>query len=80
MLFKQGTVIPQRNDEEGTEWIFCHDISGKCSGLNPKTKVLEKLPKKIKIHGKEVKGWIVKIVQEKGEGHLNLDLSKQSDE
>ena len=72
--------MPQENKDEGTEWIFCRDISGKCSGLNPKTKVLEKHHKKIKVHGKEVKGWIVKIVQEKSEGHLNLDISKQSDE
>ena len=72
--------MPQKNIDEGTEWIFCRDISGRCSGLNPASKVLEKHHKTIKIHGKEIKGWIVKIVQEKGEGHLNLDLSRQSDE
>ena len=72
--------MPQQNKDEGTEWIFCRDISGKCSGLNPKTKVLEKHPKSIAMHGQEVKGWMVKVVQEKGEGHLNLDLSKTSDE
>ncbi len=72
--------MPQENKDERCEWIFCRDISGKCSGLNSKTKVLEKHHKKIKVHGKDVKGWIVKIIQEKGEGHLNLDLSKQSDE
>ena len=72
--------MTQQNIEEGTEWIFCKDIKGKCSGLNPKSKVLEKIPKTIIVHGKEIKGWNVKIVQEKGEGHLNLDLSRYSDE
>ncbi len=72
--------MTQENKDEGTEWIFCRDISGKCSGINPNSKVLEKHHKKIIVHGKEVKGWIVKIVQEKGEGHLNFDFSKQSDE
>jgi len=72
--------MPQRNTNDGTEWIFCRDISGKCSGLSPLTKVIEKNPKIIKVHGQEVKGWMVKIVQEKGEGHLNLDLSQTSDE
>ncbi len=41
--------MPQENKDERTEWIFCRDISGKCSGLNPKTKVLEKHHKKIKV-------------------------------
>ena len=72
--------MSQNNINEGTEWIFCKDIKGKCSGLNPKSKVLEKTPKTIIVHGKEIKGWMVKIVQEKGEGHLNLDLSMHSDE
>ena len=72
--------MTQKNIDEGTEWIFCKDIKGKCSGLNPKSKVLKKIPKTIIVHGKEIKGWMVKIVQEKGEGHLNLDLSMHSDE
>ena len=72
--------MSQNNINEGTEWIFCKDIKGKCSGLNPKSKVLEKNPKTIIVHGKEIKGWMVKIVHEKGEGHLNLDLSRHSDE
>lgn len=72
--------MAQKNSDEGTEWIFCRDISGNCSGLTSETKVLEKIPKTIKIHGKEIKGWNVKIVQEKSEGHLNLDISRQSDE
>ena len=72
--------MKQENKDEGTEWIFCRDISGKCSGINPHSKVLEKHHKIIIVHGKEVKGWMVKIVQEKGEGHINLDFSKQSDE
>ena len=72
--------MSQKNIDEGTEWIFCKDIKGKCSGLNPKSKVLKKIPKTIIVHGKEIKGWMVKIVQEKGEGHLNLDLSRHSDE
>ncbi len=73
-------TMTQKNIEEGTEWIFCKDIKGKCSGLNPSSKVLKKIPKTIKVHGKEIKGWMIQIVQEKGEGHLNLDLSKHSDE
>ncbi len=72
--------MAQKNIDEGTEWIFCKDIRGKCSGLNPKSKVLKKIPKTIKVHGKMVKGWAIKIVQEKGEGHLNLDFSKLSEE
>lgn len=70
----------QQNSEEGTEWIFCTGIKGKCAGVNPNSTILEKVPKTIKVHGKEVSGWMVKIVQEKSEGHLNLDLSKRSDE
>ena len=66
--------------DEGTEWIFCKGIKGKCSGLNPDSKVIEKIPKTIKVHGKEIQGWMVKIVQEQAEGHLNLDLNKLSDE
>ena len=70
----------QKNIEEGTEWIFCKGIKGKCSGLSPNSAVLEKYPKTIKVHGKKIKGWMVRIVQEKTEGHLNFDLSKRSDE
>ena len=70
----------QKNTDTDTEWIFCQAIRGKCSGLNPNTKVLEKIPKTIKIHGKEVKGWMVKIVQEKSEGHVNISSSSYSDE
>lgn len=66
--------------QEKTEWIFCKDIKGKLSGLNPKSKVLKKTPKTITIHGKEVKGWNVLIVQEESEGHLNLDYCMLSDE
>ena len=40
--------MSQNNINEGTEWIFCKDIKGKCSGLNPKSKVLEKTPKRLK--------------------------------
>jgi len=72
--------MTQKNDEKGTEWIFCRDIKGKCSGLNPKTKVLEKVPKTITVNGKTVQGWQVRIVSEKGEGHINLNLSNFSDE
>lgn len=72
--------MSKNNVDEGSEWIFCKDIEGKCSGINPKTKVLDKIPKKIIVHGEEIKGWMVKIVQEESEGHLNLDLSKRSDE
>ena len=60
--------------------IFCKDIKGKCSGLNPKTKVLDKIPKKIVVHGEEINGWMVKILQEESEGHLSLDIKKRSDE
>ncbi len=72
--------MSQKNTDIGTEWIFCRDINGKFSGLSPNAQVLEKIPKKIKIHGKEVKGWVVKIVQEKSEGHINLNLSNLSNE
>ena len=72
--------MPQRNAEKGTEWLFCRNIKGKCSGLNPKSQVLEKIPRTIKIHGKTVHGWEVKIVSEKSEGHINLNMTSSSDE
>ena len=72
--------MEKKNLDEGTEWIFCTDLNGKCSGVNPNSTVIEKIPKTINVHNKEVKGWLVKIVQEKGEGHLNLDFSIRSDE
>jgi hypothetical protein len=72
--------MPKKKTEEKTEWIFCKDIKGELSGLNPNSKVLEKSPKTIIVHGKEVKGWNVLIVQEESEGHLNLDYCKLSDE
>jgi len=72
--------MTQKNDDYQTEWIFCRSIRGKCSGLNPKTRVLEKVNKTIKVNGKEVNGWMVKIVQEKSEGHLNLNMIDSSDE
>ena len=73
-------TMTQKNIEEGTEWIFCKDIKGKLSGLNPTSKVIEKIPKTIIVHGEEIKGWIVKIIQEESEGHLNLDLCIHSEE
>ncbi|MBN1292624.1 MAG: hypothetical protein JXB48_12360 [Candidatus Latescibacteria bacterium] len=72
--------MSQKNADIGTEWIFCRDIKGKCSGLNPKTKVLEKKPKTISIHGEKVKGWMVKIVQEQSEGHISLNFCDISNE
>ncbi len=72
--------MPQKNVEPGTEWIFCRAVEGKCPGLNPNSQVLEKIPKTIKVNGKEVRGWMVKIVQEKSEGHINLNLSNLSNE
>lgn len=59
--------------EVGTEWIFCRDIDGRCSGLNPKTQVLEKKQKTITVQGKQIQGWMVKIVQEQGEGHVKVN-------
>ena len=70
----------KNNVDEGSEWIFCKDIKGKCSGINPKTKVLDKIPKTIIVRGEEIKGWMVKIVQEESEGHLNLDFCIHSEE
>jgi len=72
--------MSQKNSDKGTEWIFCRNINGECSGLNPKTKVLEKIPKTIRVHGKTVHGWQVKIVSEKSEGHIDLSMSGPSDE
>ena len=72
--------MSQKNADAGTEWIFCRDIEGKCSGLNPKTKVLEKKPKTITIHGKKVNGWVVKIEQEQAEGHVKSNYADLSDE
>ncbi|MBT4485084.1 MAG: hypothetical protein HOC71_15575 [Candidatus Latescibacteria bacterium] len=72
--------MAKTKSEKNTEWIFCRNIKGKCSGINPKTKILEKIPKTIKVHGKEVPGWKVKIEQDKSEGHVNLTLSSYSDE
>ena len=70
----------QQNRDEGTEWIFCAEINGKCPGVNPNSIILERIPKTIKVQGKDVAGWLVKIVQEKGEGHLDLDITRTSDE
>ncbi len=72
--------MSQKNADVGTEWIFCRNINGKCMGLSPSAQVIEKVPKKIKVHGKEVKGWMVKIVQEKSEGHININFSNLSNE
>ncbi len=72
--------MARKNVEPGTEWIFCREVDGKCAGLNPQSQVLEKTPKTIIVHGKEVRGWMVKIVQEKSEGHVNLNLSDFSSE
>jgi len=72
--------MTQKNMEPGTEWIFCREIDGQCTGLNPGSQILEKIPKTITVHGKEVSGWIVKIVQEKSEGHVSLNLSNLSNE
>jgi hypothetical protein len=67
--------------DDKTEWIYCRNIKGECSGLNPSSKVVEKVPKVIKVHGQEVRGWMVKVVQEKTEGHVDIDLTKNySDE
>lgn len=72
--------MTQKNVESGTEWIFCREVNGECSGLNPGTQVLEKIQKNIIVHGKDVRGWMVKIIQEKSEGHINLNLSNPSNE
>ena len=72
--------MTQKNDDARTEWIFCRNIKGKCSGLNPNSKVVEKINKTIKVNGKDVHGWMVKIIQEKSEGHLNINFNKTSDE
>ncbi len=72
--------MTKKKSDYRTEWIFCRNIKGKCSGLSSNTQVLKKIPKIIKVHGKEVHGWIVKIVQEKSEGHVNLNSSSYSDE
>ena len=72
--------MQENNSESVTEWIFCRNIKGKCSGLSPESKVVEKIPKTIIVKGKKVPGWKVKIVQEKSEGHINLNLSDFSDE
>ena len=72
--------MAQKNVEPGTEWIYCREVNGQCSGLNPHSQVLEKIPKTIIVHGQEVCGWMVKIVQEKSEGHINLNLSNLSNE
>jgi hypothetical protein len=71
--------MAERNDES-TEWIFCRNIKGKCSGLSSQTKVIEKIPKVINVHGEEVRGWVVKIIQGKTEGHVNMNLTNFSDE
>jgi hypothetical protein len=70
----------QKNVDMGTEWIFCTDINGRCAGVNTGSQIIDKIEKKILVNGEEVQGWMVKIVQEKGEGHLKLDLSQRSDE
>jgi hypothetical protein len=72
--------MSSHNVEPGTEWIFCREIDGQCPGLNPNSQVLEKIPKTIKVHGKEVTGWMVKIIQEKSEGHIGLSLTNLSNE
>lgn len=72
--------MSQKNTENGTEWIFCRNIDGECSGLSPNTPTIEKIPKTIIVHGKKVEGWMVKIQQEKSEGHIKLNLTNFSDE
>lgn len=72
--------MANNENDKGTEWIFCRNIKGKCSGLNPNTKVIEKVPKSITVHGKIVHGWQVKIVSEKSEGHINMNMTGFSDE
>jgi hypothetical protein len=72
--------MTQDNIDFGTEWIFCREEDNKCSGVNSGTQVLAKTPKTIIVNGKEVKGWMVKIVQEKVEGHVNLNFSNLSNE
>ena len=72
--------MAQENADLGTEWIFCRDTEGKCSGLNPNTKVLEKKSKTIIVHGEKVNGWMVKIIQEQAEGHVSIDFPDLSDE
>ena len=72
--------MAQKNVEPGTEWIFCREVNGQCSGLNSHSQVLERTPKTIIVRGKEVHGWMVKIVQEKSEGHINLNLTNLSNE
>ncbi len=66
--------------DKGTEWIFCRNLDGECSGLSENTKVIEKIPKTITIHGEKVQGWQVKIVSEKSEGHVDWSESGLSDE
>jgi len=73
-------MVSQRNSELGTEWIFCRETNGSYSGLNPNTQVIEKIPKEIMVNGRTVKGWMVKIIQEKSEGHIGLNLSILSNE
>ena len=70
----------QTNATKGTEWIFCRNIKGECSGLSDNTKVLEKKPREISIHGKRIKGWEVRIISEKSEGHVEWDIDSMSDE
>ena len=70
----------QQNIDKGTEWIFCRNLKGECSGLSPHTKVLEKKPREIKIHGKTVQGWEVRIISEQSEGHVDWDMANMSDE
>jgi hypothetical protein len=70
----------QKNVDAGTEWIFCTNIKGQCAGVNSDSLIIDKVEKRIMVNGKEVQGWMVKITQEKSEGHLKLDLSQRSDE
>jgi len=72
--------MSQRNNEIGTEWIFCREVNGSYSGLSPHSQVVEKIPKEIIVNGKTVQGWMVKIIQEKSEGHISLNASILSNE
>ena len=50
--------VPQ---EEQTERLFCMDDHGECVGLSHSSHIISKKKATIKVHGKDVQGWIVTI-------------------
>ena len=59
--------------EEQTERLFCIDDHGECVGLSHQSQIVSKESTTIKVHGKEVQGWIVTIKTPATDGIVRLN-------